>query len=117
MNRLSGKKALVTGAARGIGHAIAIAFAKEGADVAILDLRKENAATTAEEARKLGVNSLAVAADVSNEQQVKRAVAEVQQAFGRIDILVNNAGIDTTSVVAEMPTSMWDEMMAVKPGL
>jgi len=113
MNRLSGRKALVTGAARGIGHAIAIAFAKEGADVAVLDLKKETAGAAAEEVRKLGVDGLAVAADVSNEQQVKRAVAEVQQAFGRIDILVNNAGIDTTSVVAEMPTSMWDEMMAV----
>src|SRR5262245_9199202 len=113
MNRLSGRKALVTGAARGIGHAIAIAFAKEGADVAVLDLKKETAGAAAEEVRKLGVDGLAVVADVSNEQQVKRAVAEVQQAFGRIDILVNNAGIDTTSVVAEMPTSMWDEMMAV----
>ncbi|MEO8629458.1 MAG: SDR family NAD(P)-dependent oxidoreductase, partial [Betaproteobacteria bacterium] len=113
MNRLIGKKALVTGAARGIGHAIAIAYAKEGADVAILDLKQENAEVTAKEARALGVNSIAVAADVSNEEQVKRAIAEVQKAFGRIDILVNNAGIDTTSTVVEMPTAMWDEMMAV----
>jgi 3-oxoacyl-[acyl-carrier protein] reductase len=113
MNRLIGKKALVTGAARGIGHAIAIAYAKEGADVAILDLKQENAEATAKEARALGVNSIAVAADVSNEAQVKRAIAEVQNAFGRIDILVNNAGIDTTSTVVDMPTAMWDEMMAV----
>jgi len=113
MNRLTGKKALVTGAARGIGHAIAVAFASEGADVAILDLKKESADRTADEVRSLGVNGIAVAADVSNEDQVKRAIGEVQRAFGRIDILVNNAGIDTTSTVVEMPTAMWDEMMAV----
>jgi 3-oxoacyl-[acyl-carrier protein] reductase len=113
MNRLTGKKALVTGAARGIGHAIAAAFAREGADVAILDLKKESAERTADEVRRLGVNGIAVAADVSNEDQVKRAIGAVQRAFGRIDILVNNAGIDTTSTVVEMPTAMWDEMMAV----
>jgi 3-oxoacyl-[acyl-carrier protein] reductase len=113
MNRLTGKKALVTGAARGIGHAIAVAFAIEGADVAILDLKKESAERTADEVRRLGVNGIAVAADVSNEDQVKRAIGEVERAFGRIDILVNNAGIDTTSTVVEMPTAMWDDMMAV----
>ncbi|HEV8262374.1 MAG TPA: 3-oxoacyl-ACP reductase family protein [Burkholderiales bacterium] len=113
MNRLTGKKALVTGAARGIGHAIAATFAREGADVAILDLKKESAERTADEVRRLGVNGIAVAADVSNEDQVKRAIGAVQRAFGRIDILVNNAGIDTTSTVVEMPTAMWDEMMAV----
>jgi 3-oxoacyl-[acyl-carrier protein] reductase len=113
MNRLTGKKALVTGAARGIGHAIAIAFAREGADVAILDLKQDSAERTANEVRGLGVNGVAVAADVSKEDQVKRAIADAQRAFGRIDILVNNAGIDTTSTVVEMPTAMWDEMMAV----
>jgi len=113
MNRLTSKKALVTGAARGIGHAIAIAFAREGADVAILDLKQDSAERTANEVRGLGVNGVAVAADVSKEDQVKRAIAEAQRAFGRIDILVNNAGIDTTSTVVEMPTAMWDEMMAV----
>ena len=113
MNRLSGKKALVTGAGRGIGQAIAMAFAREGADVAILDLKLANATPVADEVGKCGVKGIAVAADVGNEEQVKSAVAEVLKAFGRIDILVNNAGIDTTSTVVEMPTSMWDEMMVV----
>lgn len=113
MNRLTGKKALVTGAARGIGHAIAVAFASEGADVAILDLKKGSAERTVQEVRGRGSKGIAVAADVSNEDQVKRAVAEVERAFGRIDILVNNAGIDTTSTVVEMSTAMWDDMMAV----
>lgn len=113
MNRLLGKKALVTGAGRGIGEAIAMAFAKEGADVAILELKQANAERVAEAVRACGRSAIAVGADVANEEQVNRAVAEVLKSFGRIDILVNNAGIDTTSTVVEMPTTMWDEMMAV----
>jgi 3-oxoacyl-[acyl-carrier protein] reductase len=111
--RLSGKKALVTGGARGIGGAIATAFAREGADVAVLDLKLEAAQARASALKEFGVTTFAVAADVSDEAQVIAAVAEVEAALGRIDILVNNAGIDTTSIVAEMSTAMWDEMIAV----
>ncbi|MFC7398275.1 SDR family NAD(P)-dependent oxidoreductase [Chelatococcus sp. GCM10030263] len=111
--RLSGKKALVTGGARGIGGAIATAFAREGADVAVLDLKLDAAQARASALKEFGGTTFAVAADVSDEAQVKAAVADVEAALGRIDILVNNAGIDTTSVVAEMSTAMWDEMMAV----
>ena len=111
--RLQGKKALVTGGARGIGGAIATAFAREGADVAVLDLKIANAEAKTAELKQFGVKTVAVAADVSNEAQVEAAVAAVIKGLGQIDILVNNAGIDTTSVVAEMSTSMWDEMMAV----
>jgi 3-oxoacyl-[acyl-carrier protein] reductase len=111
--RLTGKKALVTGGARGIGGAIATAFAREGADVAILDLKLEAAEARAAELAAFGVKTFAVAADVSDEALVDAAVGKVEAALGRIDILVNNAGIDTTSVVAEMSTAMWDQMMAV----
>lgn len=111
--RLAGKKALVTGGANGIGQAIATAFAREGADVAILDLKHADAQASAETLNSFGVNVCAVAADVSNEEQVAAAVAETQAALGQIDVLVNNAGIDTTSVVAEMSTDMWDRMIAV----
>jgi 3-oxoacyl-[acyl-carrier protein] reductase len=111
--RLQGKKALVTGGARGIGGAIATAFAREGADVAVLDLKIANAEAKTAELKEFGVKTVAVAADVSNEAQVEVAVAAVIKGLGQIDILVNNAGIDTTSVVTEMSTSMWDEMMAV----
>lgn len=111
--RLAGKKALVTGGARGIGGAIATAFAREGADVAVLDLKIEAAEARAAELAKFGVKTFAVAADVSDEAQVEAAVKKVEGGLGRIDILVNNAGIDTTSVVAEMGTAMWDQMMAV----
>ncbi|MBV8397736.1 MAG: 3-oxoacyl-ACP reductase FabG [Acetobacteraceae bacterium] len=113
MGKLNGKAALVTGGARGIGQAIALAFAREGAAVAVLDLREELAQETASELSALGVKSVAVAADVGEEQQVNAAVDRVAAALGRIDILVNNAGIDTTSRIAEMATEMWDEMIRV----
>jgi len=111
--RLAGKKALVTGGARGIGGAIAAAFAREGADVAVLDLKLAAAEARASALAASGVRTFAVAADVSDEAQVKAAIGKAEAALGRIDILVNNAGIDTTSVVAEMSTAMWDQMMAV----
>jgi 3-oxoacyl-[acyl-carrier protein] reductase len=111
--RLQGKKALVTGGARGIGGAIATAFAREGADVAVLDLTMAKAEAKTAELEQFGVKTVAIAADVSNEAQVEAAVAAVIKGLGQIDILVNNAGIDTTSVVTEMSTLMWDEMMAV----
>ncbi|HTJ57382.1 MAG TPA: 3-oxoacyl-ACP reductase FabG [Devosiaceae bacterium] len=111
--RLAGKKALVTGGARGIGGAIATAFAREGADVAVLDLKLASAEEKVATLTPYGINAFAVAADVSKEDDVEAAIAAARVALGRIDILVNNAGIDTTSVVTEMPVAMWDEMMAV----
>jgi 3-oxoacyl-[acyl-carrier protein] reductase len=111
--RLQGKKALVTGGARGIGGAIATAFAREGADVAVLDLTMAKAEAKTAELEQFDVKTVAIAADVSNEAQVEAAVAAAIKGLGQIDILVNNAGIDTTSVVTDMSTAMWDEMMAV----
>ncbi|MEP7457391.1 3-oxoacyl-ACP reductase FabG [Phyllobacterium sp. SB3] len=111
--RLAGKKALVTGGAGGIGGAIATAFAREGADVAVLDLMLEAAEAKVATLKSFGVNAFAVNADVSDEAQVTAAIEKVRAGLGRIDILVNNAGIDTTSVVADMDTAMWDQMIAV----
>ncbi len=113
MGKLSGKKALVTGGAQGIGAQIALAFAREGADVAVLDLRAAEAGQTVTAIEAAGTKGLAVAGDVGDEAAVQQAVAEVLAAFGQIDILVNNAGIDTTSQVAVMPTALWDDMMRV----
>ncbi|WP_454753874.1 SDR family NAD(P)-dependent oxidoreductase [Cupriavidus necator] len=113
MGKLTGKKAVITGGARGIGRAIALAFAREGADVAVLDLRKEDAVRAAAEVAELDVEGLAVAADVARESSVNAALAEVEAEFGRIDILVNNAGFDSASHVVNMTTEMWDRMIDV----
>ena len=113
MSRLTGKKALVTGGARGIGQAIALEFAKEGADVAILDLRAADAEATAAQVCALCVRGYAVTADVGEEQQVQAAVEKVIAEFGQIDILVNNAGIESASFIVDMPTAMWDKMMLI----
>ncbi len=111
--RLKGRTALITGGARGIGEAVAKAFVREGASVAILDLKPEAAKGAADRLAASGGKAMSVAADVSDEAAVIAAVGEASRALGRIDILVNNAGIDTTSLVVAMPTAMWDHMMAV----
>ncbi|TKB18646.1 MAG: SDR family oxidoreductase [Mesorhizobium sp.] len=111
--RLEGKTALVTGGARGIGEAIARAFVREGASVAVLDRELARAKAATAKLAANGATTVAVAADVSDEAAVSGAIEAVTRSFGRIDILVNNAGISTTAPVTSMSTSMWDEMMAV----
>ncbi|MCA7120626.1 MAG: 3-oxoacyl-ACP reductase FabG [Acidibrevibacterium sp.] len=113
MKKLHPRTALVTGGARGIGRAIALAFAREGAAVAILDRRGDLAEETAHEIAALGAKSCSVVADVGDEAEVKAAAMHVEAVFGGIDILVNNAGIDTTSRVIDMPVEMWDDMIRV----
>jgi 3-oxoacyl-[acyl-carrier protein] reductase len=116
MGKLDNKIALITGSSSGIGKAVALAFAQEGAHVA-LNYPNETQAQNATEAKNaiaaLGRRAVAVQADVSKEDQVQRLVNETMQAYGRIDILVNNAGIATVSTVEKMPITMWDEMLAV----
>lgn len=113
MARLTGKRCLVTGAGRGIGRAIAVAFAREGAMVAVLDRREDLAAEVASLLRDQGTTAVAVTADVSLEDSVNDGIATARNALGGIDVLVNNAGIDTNSRVVDMPVAIWDEMMAV----
>lgn len=91
--RLSGKVAVVTGGAMGIGRGIALCMAKEGADVAIADLQVEAAAKVAEEAKTLGRKAMVVRTDVSHEGDFPILLQKVRNEFGRIDILVNNAGV------------------------
>jgi 3-oxoacyl-[acyl-carrier protein] reductase len=113
MGKLSGKVALVTGGASGIGRASALALAAEGAAIGIVDRNLTGAEATAAEATRLGVKSVAAAADVADEAQVATAFGAVTAALGDIDILFNNAGIDTTSLLVDMPAEMWDEMIRI----
>ena len=113
MSKLAGRTALVTGAARGLGEAIALLFAREGADVGVLDVSASGVHDTAARIAALGQRSVTVVADVGEPDQVQRGIGEVTAALGRIDILVNNAGIDSTSPVVSMPLAMWDDMMRV----
>ena len=114
MGKLSGKTAIVTGGAKGIGRGIAEAFAKEGADVAIADIASAEQAQAALDAiRQAGRKALFVRTDVANEQQVRSMVETVLGAFGHIDILVNNAGIFTQGLVEDLPVADWDRVLNV----
>jgi len=112
--RLQGKIALVTGASRGIGRAIAKLFAEEGAKVVINYGRSEREASSlAEEIKKQGGEVLLVKADVSKSQEVKEMIKKTIDRFGRIDILVNNAGILIQAPFLESTEQMWNKMMDV----
>jgi 3-oxoacyl-[acyl-carrier protein] reductase len=117
--RLDGKTALITGASRGIGRAIALRFAAEGCDVAINYLDeagRDNAAEAAEVAREieaLGRRALCVEADVTDVPAVEAMAAQVIEAFGQLDILVNNAGIARDKTLAKLPKADWDAVIAV----
>ena len=113
MGKLDGRMAIVTGAATGLGRGIAMLYAAEGADVAVLDRNGPGADRVAEAIRAMGRQSLSVAVDVSDEAGVKAAIARAVDALGPPDILVNNAGIATVSRLEDMETAMWDEMIRV----
>ncbi|HEY2559299.1 MAG TPA: 3-hydroxybutyrate dehydrogenase [Caldimonas sp.] len=111
--QLQDKIAIVTGAASGIGKEIAALYAREGAKVAIADLNRDAAMAVAEELKASGGQTMAVAADVSDEGQVNAAVAEVVKAWGGVDILVSNAGIQIVHPVEEFPFAEWKKMIAI----
>ncbi|HEU4982227.1 MAG TPA: SDR family oxidoreductase [Acidobacteriaceae bacterium] len=111
MGSLQGKVALVTGAARRIGRATALALAGEGADVAITYLRsKEAAAQTLCELQALGVRAATIRTDLREPESIRETVARVAAEFGRIDILVNNAGRFETAPMEEISVEQWDAM-------
>jgi L-rhamnose 1-dehydrogenase len=109
--RLNGKVAIVTGAARGIGRAIALRFAQEGARVAVVDLRMAEAHETVRLIEEEGGQSIFVRTDVSDSSQVQGMVAAVLAAWGTVDILVNDAGICPFANFLEMPETLWDRVL------
>jgi 3-oxoacyl-[acyl-carrier protein] reductase len=112
MGALEGRTALVTGGSHGIGMAIVLAFAREGADVAIADRRPVgDASDLVRPIEAMGRRALVVATDVSREDSVRGMADQVIGAFGHIDILVNNAGFVTLSLVETMDVALWDEMI------
>ncbi len=113
MARLSGKTALVTGAARGIGQAIAVTLAGEGADVALCDVQREWLQETEAAVTARGKRALSMAADVTQADQVAETVKNTVHDFGRIDILVNNAGITRDTFLVRMSDSDWDTVINV----
>lgn len=113
MAKLEGMAAIVTGAARGIGQAIAKAFAEEGADVALMDLNADWLADTAAIVEAAGRKALKIAVNVADGAQVAAAVAEAHKAFGKIDIMVNNAGITKDGLLIRMSDEDWDAVLNV----
>jgi len=112
--RLAGRAAVVTGAASGIGAGIAEAFAREGADVALVDLADAATAQPALDAVLAhGRRAVVVRADVSVEAEVAAMAEQVLTELGRVDVLVNNAGIFTQSLIEDMPVADWDRVLAV----
>lgn len=110
---LEGQVAIVTGAGRGIGQAIALRFAREGADIACLDVDQETASRTAEAIRELGRTAVVEVADVSDPERVAEAVAGVVRDLGRLDILVNNAGIEKRAPFLEITPEDWQRQLEV----
>lgn len=112
MGLLTGKTALVTGATRGIGRAIALRFAEEGADVAFTYRSQHEAAQSlVAELEGKGVKALGFASDAASFEDAHRIVEEVKTAFGRIDILVNNAGITRDGLMMRMDEAQWDAVI------
>ena len=114
MNLLEGKTAVITGAARGIGRAIALKFAAEGADVAFSDIRyDENCQSLEKELSDLGVKGKGYASDASSFESSELFINEVLKDFGKIDVLVNNAGITRDNLLLRMTEQDWDLIMQI----
>ncbi len=113
MTRLSGKVVLITGGGTGIGRAIALAFAREGASVAVAGRRLEKLREVIGEVQKAGGAGLAMECDVTQAREVERAVKGTVERFGRLNVLVNNAGIMYVSTVEGTSEEEWDQTMTV----
>jgi len=113
VTRLAGKVALVTGGGTGIGRAIAMAFAREGAAVAVAGRRLEKVKEVASAIEKQGGASLALRCDVANAKDAERAISETAKKFGKLNVLVNNAGTLSVSTVDTITEDDWDRVITV----
>lgn len=110
---LKGKTAIITGSGRGIGRAIALAMAEQGANIVVNDVNMESAGEVVAEIEAMGRQAIAVKADVTSEEQIKEMIETCINRFGKLDILVNNAGIIQTVPVTEIDGQDWDRVMEV----
>jgi len=113
MNELANQVAVVTGAGRGIGQAVAVKLAASGADVAVVDLQADFCGPTVEQVRALGRRAWAVAVNVADASSVEAAAEQILREAGRVDILVNNAGITRDGLVLRMSESDWDSVLDI----
>ncbi len=112
MTRLTGKSAVITGGGTGIGQAIALAFAREGAQVAVAGRRKEKLDETLHLLQQAGCSALAFECDVTKAADTQRVVKSAEDAFGKVNVLVNNAGALSVSTVENITEEDWDRVMA-----
>ncbi len=113
MALLTGKSAVVTGAASGIGRATALALAREGASVCIADMDAEGGTRVADEIVRAGGKARALQVDVSKSESVQTMIGDAAQAFARLDILVNNAGLQYVAPIVEYPEAQWERLTGV----
>lgn len=114
MNLLQGKTAIITGGARGIGKAIALKFASEGANIAITDLiYDDNVKAFEAELNAMGIKAKAYASNAAKFEETQNTVAQIAADFGRIDVLVNNAGITKDGALKRMTEDQWDAVLTV----
>ena len=104
---ISGKVALITGSAQGIGRGIALRLAKDGADIALVDLKEDKLQAVAKEIEGLGRKATTFVADISDRDQVYAAIDHAEKALGGFDIMVNNAGIAQVKALADVTPEKW----------
>jgi NAD(P)-dependent dehydrogenase (short-subunit alcohol dehydrogenase family) len=113
VTRLNGQTALITGGGTGLGRAIALAFSREGAQVAVAGRRVEKLREVADEIARDGGHALSVACDVTQARDAERAIQEATWRFGQLNVLVNNAGVLHVSTIEDIPEGDWDRLMNV----